>query len=87
MYGWRECKLRYRSYKLVVKGETMQFDCTSSKNGQRCKRLRECMKIKNNFKWYKQCQVSLGYLISSEIPNGHIHLGHEQVVFGLAHTS
>ncbi len=25
-YKWRECNLRYRSCKLVVKGERMQFD-------------------------------------------------------------
>jgi hypothetical protein len=30
----------------------MQFDYISSKNGPRCKSLREWMKIKNNFKWY-----------------------------------
>jgi hypothetical protein len=28
------------------RGGKMQFGCTSSKNHPRCKRLRECMKIK-----------------------------------------
>jgi hypothetical protein len=28
----------------------MQFDYTISKNGPKCKRLRECMKIKSNIK-------------------------------------
>jgi len=55
---WSKCKLKYRSCKLVVKGGKLQFKCTNSKNGHRCKRLKKCMKNKNSFKWYKQCKVS-----------------------------
>jgi hypothetical protein len=50
-------KLKYRSH-WYYRGERMKFDYTSSKNGRRCKRLREWMKIKNNFKRYIQCKVS-----------------------------
>ncbi len=42
---------------MQIKSREMQFDSTSSNNRPRCKRLRECMKIKNNIKWYKQCKV------------------------------
>ncbi len=41
------------------RGGRMQFDCTSSKNGPKCKRLRESMKGENNIKWYRQCKMSL----------------------------
>jgi hypothetical protein len=84
-YGWRECNLRYRSCKLIIKGERMQFDYTNSKNSPKCKRLREWMKIKNSLKWYRQCKVWLAtsYCLNS---NGHIPLGGEHVVFKFAHA-
>ncbi len=60
----------YRSCKLVVEGEGggMQFECTNNKNGHRCKRLKKCMKIKNNFKWYRQCKMSsiASYYLNSQ---------------------
>jgi hypothetical protein len=36
----------------------MQFDYINSENGLKCKRLKERMKIKNNFKQYKQWATS-----------------------------
>jgi hypothetical protein len=63
----------------------MQFDCTSSKNCPRCKRLRECMKIKktlngiDNVKCHRLPHIIL-------IPNGHMPLGGQHVVFGVTHT-
>ncbi len=44
------------------------------------------MKIKNNFKWYKQCKVSWATLYCLN-PNGHMPPSGEQVVFRFAHTS
>jgi hypothetical protein len=38
--GSRECKLKYWSCKLVVEGEILEIDFTSSENGPRCKRLK-----------------------------------------------
>jgi hypothetical protein len=39
--------------------------------------------LKNSLKRYKQCKGS--HILS--IPNGHMPLGGEYVLFGLAHTS
>jgi len=63
----------------------MQFECTSSKNGPRCKRLRESMKIKNTLNGINNVKCHWLFHIVS-IPNGHMPLGGEQVVFGFAHT-
>ncbi len=41
------------------RGKKMQFDYIINKNGPRCKRMRKCMKIKNNINWwFKQCKIS-----------------------------
>ncbi len=66
--------MRYRSCKLVIEGERMQLDCTSSKNGPNYKSLKECMKIKSNLKWYGQCKVSWVTLYCF-IPSRHMPLG------------
>jgi hypothetical protein len=45
----------------------MKFDFTNNKNGVKCKKLEEWMKITNNLKWYRQCKLlwAISYCLCS----------------------
>jgi hypothetical protein len=64
----------------------MQFDFASSKNGVKHKRLKESTIYKKT--WTSVGNVKChGLFHIVFVPNGHMPLGGEQLVFGLPHTS